>query len=134
MKYVIALAALLLGGCVSAPTSEEMNSADFGPPPKDYEATVREHLSQTLKDPYSYDLKFLFEPRKDWSGLGARKQFGYAVCANLNAKNSFGAYTGFKLTYFLIRYDQVVASVGGTGAPQEDISATQQCNPDKSAP
>ena len=133
MKHLIVLTALLLGGCVSAPTSEEMTSADYGPPPKDYEATVREYLSHTLKDPYSYDLKFLFEPRKDWSGLGARKQFGYAVCANVNAKNSFGAYTGFKLTYFLIRNDQVVASVGGTGAPQENISAQQQCNPDKRA-
>ena len=133
MKHLIVLAAFLLGGCVSAPTSEEMSSADYGPSPSNYEATVREYLSQNLKDPYSYDLKFLFEPRKDWSGLGARKQFGYAVCANVNAKNSFGAYTGFKLMYFLIRNDQVVASVGGTGAPQENISAQQQCNPDKRA-
>lgn len=134
MKTLIAIASLLISGCVSAPTAGEMSSADFGPPPTNYEASVREYLSTTLKDPYSYDLKFLFQPRKDWSGLGGRKQFGYAVCANLNAKNSFGAYSGFKLTYFLIRSDVVVASIGSGGAVQEDIEAKQQCNPNKSAP
>ena len=111
-----------------------MSSADYGPPPSNYETTIKDYLSETLKDPYSADIKYLFEPRKDWTGLGGNKQFGYAVCARVNAKNSFGAYTGFKLAYFLIRHDQVVASTGLGGAQLEDIGAQQQCNPDKSAP
>ena len=134
MRYFGIVLALALSGCVSAPTQQEMSSADYGPAPTDYEATIKDYLSQALKDPYSADVKYLFEPRKDWSGLGGNKQFGYAVCARVNSKNSFGAFVGFKLAYFLIRNDQVIASTGLGGAQLEEIGAQQQCNPSKSAP
>ena len=134
MKHLVLIFALALAGCVSAPTQQEMSAADYGPVPTNYESTIKDYLSQTLKDPYSADIKYLFEPRKDWSGLGGNKQFGYAVCAQVNAKNSFGAYTGFKLAYFLIRNDQVVASTGLGGGQLEGVGAQQQCNPSKSAP
>ena len=132
MRSLLILAILALAGCASAPTQQEKAVADYGSPPSDYEKSIRDYLQATLKDPYSYDMKILFEPRKDWTAFFSKKKFGYAVCANINAKNSFGGYNGFKLVYFLIRDDKVVDSSGL--AQGEDILATQQCNPDKRVP
>lgn len=132
MKVLIVTLFLFLAGCASAPSAQEKAAADYGAPPTDYEKSIRDYLQTALKDPYSYDMKILFEPRKDWTAFLSKKTYGYAVCANVNAKNSFGAYGGFKLVYFLIRDDQVVSSWGL--GQNEEITAQQQCNPDKRAP
>jgi hypothetical protein len=132
MRVLFSFVLLALAGCATAPTQQEKALADYGSPPSNYEKSIRDYLQVALKDPYSYDMKILFEPRKDWTAFFSKKTFGYAVCANINAKNSFGGYNGFKLVYFLIRNDQVVESSGlGQG---EEILATQQCSPDKRAP
>lgn len=39
---------------------------------------------------------------------------GYAVCAYVNAKNSYGGYTGGKLSWFLIKNDRVILSFMST--------------------
>jgi hypothetical protein len=61
-----------------------------------------------LKDPVSAQYRFS-EPRKGllkpWSG---GKFYGYLVLTAINAKNSYGGYTGFKNAMFVIRNGQVV--------------------------
>ena len=60
-------------------------------------------MARQLKDPYS--AKYTFEePRKgmckDGLLLGGEKHYGYIVPVTINAKNSYGGYTGNELHYF----------------------------------
>ena len=36
--------------------------------------------------------------------------YGYSVCSDVNARNSFGGYTGMKTRWFLIRNGTIVRS------------------------
>lgn len=107
--------ACLVAGCATKPTDAEFNSADFGTYPTGFKETITTYLQQVLKDPESAKLKFLNEPKKAWSGLDGQSRYGYAVCVDINAKNSFGAYTGFDTSFFLIRDNKITASRIGDG-------------------
>ena len=116
MKNFLLLAVVffLLGGCAVAPTQDELASADYGAYPSDYKDIVQNYMETRLKDPMSAQYSFLNSPRSAWNTFGGKK-FGYAVCARVNAKNSFGGYTGGKLNYFLIRNGSVILMIGGDG-------------------
>lgn len=53
--------------------------------PKDYKIKIDRHLVDVLKDPDSRKVEFLRTPK------------GSLVCGTINAKNSYGGYTGKKL-------------------------------------
>lgn len=90
--------AILLSGCAGlAPLPP---NADFGPPPVAYEEAIKAHMEAKLKDPDSAKYRF-GQPRKGYANkgmaLGGQVIFvGYVVPFQVNAKNSFGGYTGFK--------------------------------------
>lgn len=107
-----AAALLYLLSCATAPTADEIAAADYGPYPEAYEQIVKTHMGQLLKDPYSAQYEFLNMPTKGWHQFGGRA-FGWVVCANINAKNGFGAYTGAKPYYFLVKSGHVVKQFGG---------------------
>ncbi len=103
---------LFLAGCASLPTSEEMANADYGQYPSSHEEVVKDYLNMNLKDPTSVMYRNFTAPQKYY--LGNRidgVQYGYLVCATLNAKNSYGAYTGYKTDAILIRNNAVVQYV-----------------------
>lgn len=117
----------MLGGCAAAPSQQEVTAADYGNFPSDYEAIITKYMFIHLKDPASAQYQFLNKPTAAWRTLGGKK-FGYALCAHINAKNSFGGYTGAKLYYFMIRNGVVIAQEGG----DSDISqamAEGACKP-----
>jgi hypothetical protein len=99
-------AAALLTGCATL-SPEKLASADCGPYPENYEEIVKAWMQQTLKDPYTAHLQVKSPPAKGAfeRGLayGGGYLFGWKVYANINAKNSYGGYTGNKLWYILIR-------------------------------
>lgn len=111
---VLIAAVVATSGCAMRPTQQEMASADYGPYPSDYERTVKNHMNGVLKDPESARYDFFERPKPGWNGLGGAK-FGYIVCANINAKNSYGGYTGNRLSYFMIRNDRVIYDSHGDG-------------------
>ena len=94
--------ALLAVSCASAPPRpEELAGADYGSPitQEDAQASAQAFLKRHLKDPSSAQV--------DWGGVnrgwmreapihGNKLRFGYMLTASVNAKNSFGAYTGYK--------------------------------------
>lgn len=90
---------LILGGCVSAPTAQQMQEAYYGEPIalEDAEAKIRDIMADKLKDPesarYSCHLggKGYIGSGMAWGGSDV---FGYVVACDINAKNSFGAYAG----------------------------------------
>ena len=79
---------------------------NFGPAPSNIESKVRGYFEYILKDPSSANYR-VGSPFKAYQneGLitgGGIQWTGYAVYVDINAKNSFGGYTGYKkyLVYF----------------------------------
>ena len=100
-----------LGGCAAPPSSERVSRLNYGPPPQDYEVTIRKYFESVLFDPYSahYD----FEPPqqmwlKDAPLNGGRLHAGHMVRVGVNAKNRFGGYVGKKMHGFIIKDERII--------------------------
>ena len=111
-NLIIFALSLLTNGCAIRPTEKEIEIADYGSYPNEYEQIIRNHMETFLKDPESARYKFLNSPKPGWNGIGGNK-FGYVVCANINAKNSFGGYVGNRMSYFMIRNDRMIYTSKG---------------------
>lgn len=112
----ITFALLVIGGCAGGPpTQEELAKADYGTPISQEDAQERalEFLKRVLKDPDSAKI--------DWSPVspgwwreapvhGGSLKFGYILNANINGKNSYGAYIGNK-PYRFIFFNRTLTSV-----------------------
>lgn len=99
-----AVIALLLGGCATQPplTQEQRtNPALYGkkPTPEYVEKVVMFGFSNLLKDPASASYRFNHAYTQRfavWDDQENRYRFGYIAEFFINAKNSYGGYTGFK--------------------------------------
>jgi hypothetical protein len=69
---------------------------EWGPLPGPWKRLAREAISQVLKDAGSAEFKFDVEPRMTSQKTGKITQFHWSVIVAVNAKNSFGAFTGFE--------------------------------------
>ena len=103
-----------LVGCAQAPTRTELSQIDYGSYPSDYKKSVERYLDMVLRDPGGKQIEWLREPRsmynKEGPLLGGGISAGYAVCAYVNVRNNYGGYTGPKLSWFLIKNDNVIQS------------------------
>ena len=112
MRILILAALFSLTACVSAPTKQQINVANYGPSPSDHESTIKDTIQFVLKDPDSAKLSTITTPRKEWflNPANFNSTFGYAwlSCAKINAKNSYGAYTGYKNWVFFIKNNKTV--------------------------
>lgn len=99
-KFLVGVAiASSLSGCAYNPSSVDVTNADYGLPPSDgYKNQIEQDISKTLLDPDS--AKYIFDaPCKFWISTGNDKtgmQYGYFIGVTVNAKNSFGGYTGYQ--------------------------------------
>lgn len=101
MRYLLLSFFLVLSGC-AATFKTLQPDYDFGPPPTNFEEKVKNELKYILKDPSSavYDFRNS-KPVKAYtnSGLVAGGEInwaGWVVFYRVNAKNSYGGYTGFE--------------------------------------
>src|SRR5438477_6228366 len=97
---VIAILLTLIAGCASAPTAEKLANADYGDYPANYRQLIRDFFQVALKDPDSAQYQFR-EPYKGYSKKalivgGGVDKYGWICNVNVNAKNSYGGYTGSK--------------------------------------
>ena len=100
---------LLLAACAIPPEPAPMDismstvrSADYGVYPNDYEQQIRQYLNDTLLDPDSAKIR-ITPPRKvfkiyetDDHPSQPKYYPCYLVCAEVNAKNTYGGYTGWQ--------------------------------------
>lgn len=112
MKTKIAiLGTMLLSGCAAAPSSQELVNADYGERPQNYVQTIHEYFDASLKDPSSVVYHDITAPEHDWIRdapiAGYQMHYGWKVFATINAKNSYGGYTGFQTYRFLFRGEQL---------------------------
>ena len=105
--FIIA-AILTLTACASMSVDPQ---ADYGtPPPANYPQIVKSAIGSQLKDADSaqYDIA---EPAKGYvkgNGIQATT-YGYLVAADVNARNSFGGYTGGKRWYVFFDGSDITA-------------------------
>jgi hypothetical protein len=72
-------------------------------------------MAEQLKDPESARYSKFRPLAKDLKIVNAKTRnatLGYSTCVDINAKNSYGGYTGAKRYWFLIRDGKVVDSLG----------------------
>ncbi len=113
MKQLAPLLTLIvmLVGCATVPSQEELSRLDYGPSPARYEETIKKYFDGVLFDPYSahYDFE---SPRqwyvKDSPLMGGQIFAGYLVRVGVNAKNRLGGYAGKKVYGFIINKEQIV--------------------------
>ncbi len=97
VKRLLAIAmAVACFGCVT-PLPQD---ADYGEPPhtwpKNWHLSVEEQAARHMKDPESARFEWShIPPIKGGNPAGYPRSFGYVVCVDINAKNSFGGYTGY---------------------------------------
>lgn len=120
-----------LAGCVQAPTQAEIERIDYGPYPTEYEATISAYLRNILKDPESARIEYVFGPSQQWRKTGPiagnRLTAGYLVCAFINAKNSYGAYVGRRLYWFMLHGGSVIEHEGSLGSAGADLAILRAC-------
>ena len=113
-KYMVSVLSLLLSGCIGGPpTAAELAKADYGSPitQQQAELIVNQWLKSNLKDPESAKIEWGVV-QKGWIReaiiSGSQLKFGYLLKANVNAKNSFGGYTGYKACNFVFKNNQLI--------------------------
>lgn len=86
------------------------------PYPVNYEQLGKAYFERTLKDPYSAHIELIRGPR--WTMVGEKtwlrgdnRVWAWAVCYHVNAKNSYGGYTGMHTDVLLIDHGEVVADL-----------------------
>jgi len=132
-QVLVVLAALVavLGGCdTTPPTKDMMDAVNFGPKPDNYQEIIKDYLRNRLTDPTTAIIEFKAGPahlyQKDT--VVRDLQFGWAVCAMVNDKNTRGAYIGFYPAVYFIRNGKVVATNGGpSDGPVGGQFARRQC-------
>jgi len=113
---VIAISLAIVAGASHAKKSKEpawvppTEGMDYGEYPANYEAIIKAWYADNLKDPFSVVYKRISVPRQEHMITDAKNHvavYGYSVCADVNAKNSYGAYTGAERKWFLIRNGRI---------------------------
>lgn len=126
--FVLGLAAGLFG-CAGAPSDAELRGANYGQPigQADAERLAAAYLGRRLKDPAS--ASYEWQPVapgwvRDPVITGGALHFGYRLVGQVNAKNSFGGYTGPRRYEFILRdgtvrgaWAEEVGSYGSVMAP-----------------
>lgn len=88
-----------------------VTGVDYGAYPSHYEDTVKAWIAGNLKDPDSVRYRRISRPRQEHAIVNQFRReavYGYSVCVEYNARNSFGGYGGFETQWFLLRDGQIV--------------------------
>ncbi len=121
---ILTCAALLIGGCGAAyqvdPAQISSVSASSAPSKETMIPLIEQRIRASLKDPSSAQFSW---PNDFVAGqhqpLAAKPIYGWVTCGTVNAKNSFGGYTGAQAVLVVVRDGQVLFSDvdKGTGRP-----------------
>ncbi len=109
-KLLIILgAAMLLDGCATTPlpTAQQLETMDCGPIPRNYEQSIKDFMQGELKDPDSAEYKFIPPVKQALQQLW-KSYIGWEVGVQVNAKNSYGGYTGYQPYFFFFQNEKIV--------------------------
>lgn len=107
---------LLISGCASQPTQEDLMHADYGDimTPEECISVAESTIRSQLKDPMSAEFTGEMDCMKEGAGavplLFMGKKYGYIQTGQVNAKNSFGGRVGFRNFKVLMKNGKAVRS------------------------
>ena len=78
------------------------------------EKAATAYITGQLKDPDSARFKFTLSPAYGVVNMSGRRHSGYFLCGEVNGKNSYGGYTGFKP--FIVIYSDATYRAASDGA------------------
>lgn len=111
---IVIIGAALLAGCATAPSGEELRAAAANDPAPDVDAgiaMIEAHLRSKLKDPDSAQFTWPNPFVHGWYQRPfGQRYLGWITCGTVNAKNSYGGYTGRTAAIGVIRSGSVVES------------------------
>jgi hypothetical protein len=118
MKAALLLLGFALSGCVigthyTPATAQQLATTGYGALlTTDYRKAIPAFFFDQLKDPLS--AQYIYDssgPKKWWTQdyIGGALHVGYAVTFEMNAKNSYGGYLGFRKWLVLFRDNQIAA-------------------------
>lgn len=129
----------LLGACATREQIDAAVTADYGmPPPADvWHRNVKAWFDNTLKDPESAQYKMGcpvkgYMQRAVFDGPGM-EFVGYMALVEVNAKNSYGGYTGYESYFAFLQQDGRIFSIqrtlsgGGWNHPRLTVVEHQSC-------
>ena len=104
---LLVISTLAITACAPKPPSlVAISTANYGSLPSDYQQQIKDRISSVLKDPES--ARYAFEPPfkgysqdGSMSSTGGGVTYGYVAGVQVNAKNSYGGYTGNQLYVFI---------------------------------
>ncbi len=117
-KFAALLLLTLFGSCATGPpTAEEFAAADYGTPisQADAESQAEAWLASYLKDPSSAEKQWKPVGQgwlRDAPIYGGSIHWGYKLDGEINAKNSYGGFTGFKSYSFMFHNGQIQTIYG----------------------
>jgi hypothetical protein len=130
-KVVLILMAGLLSGCGFAyninrdKLLQSATEADFGPPPpENHEEIEKAFILENLKDPESARFRSIDKINKTaiQSGFASPTPILVWITAlSVNAKNSYGGYSGFQYYAFAWQNERLVAFSGPTKSMEEMV-------------
>lgn len=98
-RLAVAAVALSFAACTAVLPRPRPAEDSFGAPPANAEAKARDFIERTLRDPESARYRF-GTLTKAYGAYGvwnySTPWSGYLLPVEVNAKNSFGGYVGFK--------------------------------------
>lgn len=109
------LAFLLLAGCATAPSHDELvaaTEADPNPPEREAGiAMIESAIRAQLKDPESARFEWPNGFVHGWYQVPfGQRYIGWITCGRVNAKNSFGGYVGSSAAIGVIRNGSVIVA------------------------
>lgn len=119
MKNIIipALVALALAGCVTAiPYDAPVTHPASEIAPKAYDGSIQAYFREVLRDYGSAQIEEVTPPKKvrfrqygisGWNQLTTHEE--WLVCYRVNAKNAYGAFTGWETYPIFVRDDGAFA-------------------------
>jgi hypothetical protein len=120
-KLAMLANAALLSACALSPSHDELSHADYGAYPTEFKQVIERYMTHVLKDPESARYEYLNMPMRGWRRTSGGSKFGYVVCVNVNARNSYGGYTGSQPSYFMIHDDRVIYALYGDGGLKDSL-------------
>ena len=115
MKILAFVCACLMAANATLPLKAQTEGADvarYGPYPANYKEIVQKWLQTQLIDADSAQIQWNGDPKPADLGREGEHLYGYLVNFKVNARNRFGAYTGWQSHGALIRNGEVIKGLG----------------------
>ncbi|MBK8275271.1 MAG: hypothetical protein IPP12_05670 [Nitrospira sp.] len=105
---IVLVLLVLMSGCATPVTPEQIASADYGTVPESslYRKAIQDLVQQSLLEPFPARIRIIKEPQKGYAYLSGRRkppEFGYIVHVGITAKNLMGEYRSEKPHRFFIK-------------------------------